>query len=342
MTTQTIDPTVVRRLQALLALGRDTRGSEAEAQLAMERAQEIMRKHNLTMATVEASGGKGEERVQDGHKLSLMFPWQRELLKAVAKANFCHLDIRMERTKGGERIGKGYDVIGRQSNVIAMRNMYDYLIDAMRRIVLAEAGPGMHGSKFAFSFRKGCAERLGERLNARHQNALEEQRREAAEEQARRAHPAAANTDPTFHAPVVILSEFAQSEDDLNHDVRMGWEPGTTARRKAERHAKWQQEDIERKAQRELFISQGHSSEIADYLAAGYTLEEARKFTKPRTAKQQERDERRHRRYWDQQARQEARERAKLDLTGYRAGRLAGDDIGLDAQVTSKPTRRLA
>lgn len=329
--TEQLNSKIIDRLRNLLALANHSRTPEAEANLAMERAQELMLKHNLTMATLEASGNKSETRTKDRSDLNLMFKWKQNLFKAIAEINFCHFRILYRSQARGENIAKGYEIIGRQSNVISARNMFEYLISTIERLVINEVGvnPQDRFNKYSHSFRLGCSQRLIERLKNRHRIRIEEQAREAREANARNRHPAAA----TANALVVVLEEYDQQERNLNNDLLNGWEPGTTSVRNKKYQAEWLKQQQEREIKiRELMIT-GISKDIAEYMAAGLSREMAERFCKPETKTQQRKRERReerenerwHRRYW--------REQDKIDTQGYQAGTHQAENVSLDEQV---------
>lgn len=333
---------VVDRIHKLLALANDGGATPAEAELAMAKAQEMMAEHNLTMATLEAKGGKKEARVKQEQSENLMYAWKRELLEVIAKVNLCYVYVTNKRTNSGQRIGGGYEIIGRQSNVIATKNIFSYLLQSIERFVVAEVGTNMHDryTRSMHSFRVGCADKLKERLIERHEKKLEEQAREAREAEARNRHPGAA----TGTALVVVLKDFAQNEVDLNNDMANGWEPGTTATRrtkfeaeKAARTEKMKRRYVEAKAL-------GLTEDQAYYYAAGYDLERSKVLGTPEPAKpqrpeterqRQKREEREYRqreRYYDQQQRREA----KTDWRAYDRGQIKGAEVGLDEQIGSK------
>jgi len=343
-----VDPKIIVRLKSLLSLANHERTGEAEAQLAMQRAQELMFKHNLTMATIEAQGAKAEGRLKDRADKNLMFKWQRELFAAVARVNFCYFTLLAKVTRGGEKIAGGYEIIGRESNVIAARNMYDYLSQAIARMVRDECGPSSSDqfTKFANSFRLGCVARLAERLNERHRATLAEQSRQAREANAAARHPEAATTN----ALVIVMDDFAQAEADANEDVRLGQEIGTTARKRKEREARWAKEDRERAEKKAELVRQGIPEDVATYMAYGYDQAQAEQLAKPSEPKKEteaqkrKREEREARQDARDQARREARaqrEARKIDPDGYWKGHEAGGDIGLDDQVDHQPRKRL-
>lgn len=356
------DAKVIARLQKILALANDGRGNEAEANVAMQRAQELMAEYNLSMATVEAHGGQSESRLNEKTDHKLMFLWQQTLFPACAEAAFCHFSMVDKPTLGGQYIKGGYQIIGRQSNVIAARQMYEYLRDTIQQVVREEVGRSSSDqfSKTANSFRIGMAERLAERLKGRHEAKLEQQAREAREKQARNNHPAAAKTDPNFHAPTVTLADFAASEEDLNNDMHHGWKPGTTAARRAKQEAedamrsvRWAAEDARRAALKKAALDAGHSNEVAHYMSHGLTLENAmalvardNKERKPETEAAGRRRKKRNDRYWKNQEKRERakeeREARKYDQDALARGRERAESVGLDDQIGNKGTKRLA
>ena len=177
----TVDPKVVSRIHKLLALA-----NEHEAELAMSMAQAEMLKHNLSMATIEAAGGNSEGRVKEHIQQNLLYTWKRELLETIAKVNFCHLYITHKRTAAHAKLAGGYEIIGRASNVAAVKNMFDYLLQTVERLVVAEVGtnPQDRFNRYSHSFRLGASERLRERLGERHNKQMEEQARKEREAKA--------------------------------------------------------------------------------------------------------------------------------------------------------------
>lgn len=339
-----IDPNVLRRLKALLNLANDGRGNEAEAQLAMERAQELMLQHNLTTATLEAAGQQGEGRLKDRTTKNLMFKWQRELFTTIAEVNFCYFSLVYKRTAAGEQIAGGYEIIGRQSNVVGARNMYEYLSETIARLVKLECGTSAPAqfTKYANSFRLGCVHRLAERLRERHRTKLEEQSRQAREANAATRHPSS-----TLNALVVVLEDFAQRERDENNDVLYGLEIGTTARRRQERDLEFHQREQEQEARRQALIAEGVNPEVAYYMSIGYSRERAEEIANPPPAKPETAAQRRKRER--QEARQEARwharqrrEERKIDVRGYMAGERSGDTVGLDDQIDRTERKKLS
>lgn len=309
-----LDPKVLERLAKLLALAADGGATEAEAQAAADKAAALMRQHNLTAATLEQAGAAAEGRVRQRTTGRAMYEWQRQLMRVCAQVNFV-LALRITPIKGVDK--GGYRLIGRESNVIACTGLFDYLCDAIARLA-SDAVSGDRTkimSRYAVSFREGCASRLRQRLEQRHDQWMQEQEREAREARAARGHPSAA----TGNALVVVMRDWAQEEADLNADLRWGREPGTTAAERARGAAQW---EADREA-RELRWAADAASEEAR--RAGLT-EAQRRAEDEKNAREQARyEERRQResdRYW-----------ARRSLAGHVAGMKAGENVGLDEQV---------
>jgi hypothetical protein len=334
---QPIDPKVVARLQKLLALAASGSGAtEAEAESAMARAQAIMADNNLTMATLEAEGKKGSgdaARTKTRADGRAMYEYQQRLMSNIAMVNFCSVFI-IYKFNGRRRFAAGYQLIGRQANVASTLVMFDYLMKTINRLVL-EAVHGDNSqrmTKFGIAFAEGCADRLGQRLRRRHADYLAEQAKEARERNAQARHPAAA----TGGALVVVMQNYATQEQDLNDDFNRGLEPGTTARRRADREARVAARLAE-------LCAQGIEAEVARYMADyGFSFEQAHAHVHPPEETDEERAKREAREQRDRE-RAEARwerEYNRRNWSGYYAGQEAGDRVGLDPQVDRAEPRR--
>lgn len=353
-----VDIRIVTKIQKLLALARDGGATEGEANSAMEMAQRIMLANNLSMATVEAAG----EVAQDGKRIKdeargvnknrswAQYPWQRNLMDEIGRVNFVRVSEKWGRSEGGGWKGKvrqtGYTLIGREGNVVAAKEMFTYLMTTINRLLM-ERNEGDHTqnmSRSSLSWKEGCADRLRERLGERFDAMIAEQQREVREREAAARHPSAAATGTAL---VVVMKDYAQAEEDANADLVFGYEPGTTARHRAERAAT--EAAAEAETTERLRVAKGEGAterELSTMRLRRCSLEAARLFIeqidnpapdlrteaeKKKAAEKEAREEARWQRYWD---RKRAREFNRLDHGAYREGQRAGDKIGLDKQVT--------
>lgn len=313
---QQIDPKVFERIQKMLRLAQDGGATESEAALAMEMAQDTMRKYNLTMAEMEAAGKsqEGGDRAKNQVDGKAMYSYQQSLMKVVCDVNFCHVMVRMQ-TKGRRSMPIGYVIIGRQANVVSAVQMYNYLNSSIDRIVKPHLASYRETlSRWAVSFKEGVSSRLQERLRERHETALREQSVKAREANATARHPASSGT-----AVAIIMEDFEQKERDLNNDFRNGWEPGTTARNRAEREARWAADEAERnrREQAALRAEQERRAALTD---------KQRQAEDEKKRKQEQRWEQKYYRqqnaYW-----------RKRDVGAYLQGQQEANNIGLDVQV---------
>lgn len=252
----------IERVLKLLALSKDKGATEAEATLALQKAQELMHDANLTMAELEANGqsaGEGGVREKTAMENKSPYKWHRDLMNQIAELNSVYCAIRMER-RGGARYDDGdwerksatetfvgYTLIGRQANVASTRVMFEYLTATVERLGREWAGNKANWfTTDAFNFKRGCAERVIQRLAMRHEENVANQEREAREAKARQSHPASA----TGNAVVVVMRDYYQNEVDLNRDFRLGLEPGTTARNRLESAAKYEKTKREEEAKK--------------------------------------------------------------------------------------------
>lgn len=330
-----MDIKIILRIQKLLALANDTRGNEEEANSAMEKAHAIMAEHNLTMATIAATGKKeGEARSKESMDGQAMFDYQRDLMAVIAETNYCYVSVIQKYTKRGAK-GAGYRLIGTESNVATAKAMFEYLMQTINRLVMNEIDNDYRRrmSRWAISWCTGCAERLRERITERHNNYLAEQKRKAKEAEAASRHPSSASRN----ALVVIMEDYAKKEVDLNNDFRNGWEPGTTvanrvkleAQRKERKDKRWTKAKAE-----------GFSDEVARVFSEMFhsfsTPEEAAEWLKPEAPMSEEEKAKQEKR-WEREDKRERtrsnREFNKRDWAAHNKGSEAGSKIGLDAQI---------
>jgi Protein of unknown function (DUF2786) len=332
------DDKTIARIQKLLALARDRGASPAEAELAMQRATDIMTSLGLEMAEIEARGGEGEPRERSQYEAGYVTKtWHVPLMTKIAEVCACHVSV------SGDRVSS-YQLIGRRSAVASARVMFDYLVQAVRRAVREHEKAGSPGGSARYVAR-GMAERLCERLRERLEQQLSEQWHAAEAERERRRQSGGVDTS----VPVVVVADYYASEADLNEDARRGLTPGTTAARRRELEA--DQEAMN--AREEQLIAEGVNPDVAWRMAQlNETREEVEAVLARRRAAAAEREEeteaqrrarerreeRASRAYW----RRAAREHAKRSGAAWQSGRRRADETSLDQQVgTGSDSSRL-
>lgn len=324
----TINP-IIYRLQKLLALAAEGSGAtEAEAQSAMEKAQAIMAEHNLTMATIAATGEKGsEQRAKEGLDGQAMYDYQRKLMRIIADVNYVYVSILYSYKRRGQR-AIGYTLIGTESNVATVKIMFEYLMQTINRLVLAEVNGDYRQrcSRYALSWCLGCAERLGERIQKRHNDFISEQKKKAEEARKASQHPAS----PSHGALIVVMEDYQQKERDLNNDFRNGWAPGTTEKDRKKREEQFAQTRANKMAKAK---AEGFDDKVAEAFAEYYfeTAQEAYDWVH---GLNQEKNEEYWKKFYDRERKRQAREDAKRDWGAYGKGSKAGDSISLDAQLS--------
>lgn len=317
---------IIRRIQKLLELANtNNNDQEAEASSAMAKVQELLAQHNLDLAIVKdtavAGGVKQVEEKREKTKVnrSAMYEWQRELWRTIAEANFCFHWVSNERTGKLSRNGdpvyiKRHTVLGRESNVIAVQMMGEYLCDTIERVLPYANVDRL--SRSAISWRKGCAERLMARI----QETTEAMKQTVADA------PAGA----------LVLADVFERERAGNYDAQYG--EGAWAKRQA-RYAEWDRESAERQqeeAQRAAAEQQAWNEMLASETDEQRTKREA-KETKAKAA-QQAKDDKENARYY----RRQRKESSKVDWSAFRSGKAAGDEINLSKQVKETTTKRVS
>lgn len=281
------------RIAKLLALANDGRGNENEAAVASAKVQALLAEYNLELSQiVETPETVDPEAVRAKHDdaLTATFDWQAKLLDRIASNNFV---MKVANWRDIDANVRSYSLIGRRVNVVTTIQVYNYLTAAIERLCpFADRRTKAHRS-----WKDGCADRLRERLW--------EQRAESER---------ASKTTPRGDGSSLVLSDVYSTEDDLNIDLYYGYEPGTTARERAEREARWARELEERRN-------------------APVVAEPVRIETEAQRRKREAKEKAESDRYWKRYERDQARAAAKVDRDAYAMGANAGSQISLDRQI---------
>src|SRR5215469_6086603 len=336
-----IDPKVVDRIRKILNLARDGGATEAEASLAMERAEAIALDNNLSMAMVEASGGAvAEKRLKDAFSGRASFRWQRYLMEEIAKARFCYVIVIEKQSPirygATRRLQTGYELIGRESNVTIAKTQFEYLNETIARLRKEYGGSAKDGALFS----EGVAGRLRERIAEGHRVSMREQKERAEasrrERETRSKHPSAA--PDTGNALVIVLEDYATEEAEKNNDLRHGWPQGTTRTKREEGERK----ERERNERYNALLKEGVNSNVAFLIAhLGWTKERAEAYQAAQEANKDKRDGRSYRYRKTREERMRDREYENTFSRQYQDGARAGDSVGLDEQVGSSPTKKI-
>lgn len=123
---------IVDRIRKLLRLAGDAGATESEAAAALERANALLLRHNLTMDAIAVSTGEqptvGEQQIRTGWAGS----WRGSLLGVLARHNLCSPII--------SRVGRidTIVVVGRPANVQATHAMYDWIAEQLEHFAQLE------------------------------------------------------------------------------------------------------------------------------------------------------------------------------------------------------------
>ena len=148
---QTINQSIVEKIQKCLALGQSP--NENEARLAMARANELLVKYNLSILDVVENKEETTDKVIFQH--SYTETWRSVLVNNVAKHNLCML-LLCKSYKGVE-----YKIIGKPVNIKTTEWMLTYFFEVIERITKKECKSGSREA-FKYGMVKGLSEKLEE------------------------------------------------------------------------------------------------------------------------------------------------------------------------------------
>lgn len=313
---------LIERIHKLLTLGKNNPSPEESAR-AVEKANQLMREYNISLATIEQKAGGGTTRREELRVATGFYAWKRELWEAIAKLNFClywterqyvpavGIFIKLGRTKTLKRVHK---IVGRAVNVAAARGMADYLEGTIERMVdeTLRAGQGtLPPGDYVHAFRVGMADELIQRILGRYHKRIGEERlkEEKAERAARRAAAKGVST-----STAVTISSFTQSEEAANMDFVYG--DGFSAEQAAREAA--------------------HAKTVAENEAAFTRWAKANPEKAEKMAREEDARWRRSRYRGGPKTAKD-----KLDHGAYNRGRAQAEKVSLDQQVDSGKVKRL-
>lgn len=151
------------KLRKVLAL--TTSPVEGEAAAAAEMLQKFLTQHNLSIADLESKGQSAPGIREQGYDLGkAAFTWKLNLADYIAEYYYCHPIVN--------RVTKTVAFIGRPDNVEALRMLYGWLIDQVRRIATEErrlhidsTGEHIDPLRWQIAFGQGAVSRLRDRLD---------------------------------------------------------------------------------------------------------------------------------------------------------------------------------
>lgn len=328
------DHPMINKIRKLLALADSARNSsEAEAQAAALKVQEMLQDYGLSLAEVEAAGGKADDGNRD--KITTdrraLYQWQQSLMARLAENNFCLWHLRTVEAHDGRKLrrSKRHVLVGRQLNIDVTLATYDYIATAVRRAAHEQGFDHANNERDHHTFLDGAISRINERLRDKRRE------REQAEAEARAE---AAKRGGQVNA--LVLTDVYGNEADLNNDVLNGFPAGTTAAKRRERQAAAEA----RTAREAELVAGGMDKTEAFYVSHGYSAEQAKSYAQQWNRRQARASRRSSTgRGWSRGWTQADERRAqRLDSDAYRAGRRTGDKVGLDTQVGgADKTRRI-
>lgn len=120
---------VLERVKKMLNLGRDAGATEAERETAMRMAHKLLLKHNLDLATVDASTAAKDDPRAEAIATYYGRPWARVVSHAIARLFFCEY-IYVSATNAKDT---RHCFIGRESNTGTAIAMSRWLVEAIAK-----------------------------------------------------------------------------------------------------------------------------------------------------------------------------------------------------------------
>lgn len=166
---------IVDKIKALLAKAAGT-DNQAEAELFLAKAHELMEKHQLDAGDLEKDDPIAFEAYYQKGSTKAAPDWDFMLVFSVARYFGCKA-IRIEKYVGGGKSQWAMDIVGRESARVTTKEMHAYLVATVRRLgrqaaeaqefpILEEFG-GRYYRTGRFMNADQCARRIGNALRSR-------------------------------------------------------------------------------------------------------------------------------------------------------------------------------
>jgi hypothetical protein len=136
------DENILHKIRQLFAMAEHEASNEHEAAIALEKAQEMLFKHNLSRASIgnvdegPTSQGIGKVDITEQHG----YPWKKSLAHVIARNNLCRVITSNH--------AKTIHIFGTPDNVRSVLEMYYWLAEQLIRL----AGPGYREYKHQGGF----------------------------------------------------------------------------------------------------------------------------------------------------------------------------------------------
>jgi len=174
---------VLDKVRKLLALASNKGATPDEAATAAARAAEIMARHEVEEAELEAGGRSTEPREAVGEadleELRRADAWRGALAHAVCKAHGCEVYLANRRDLFHGTRTCAIRVVGKPTQTAAVKVLYGFLSREIERLAVGRCASRretwVNGRTWANSFRLGCVSAIRDRLQA--QTRAEEQAR---------------------------------------------------------------------------------------------------------------------------------------------------------------------
>ena len=150
---------IISKVRKMLALAGDAAASEGERDNALRMAHNILAKHNLSMAEIEATTGEaGEARGSETCETRNQ-PWARKASMAVGNMLFCSYFFSRS-----SRAGKvTHNFVGREGNAKTAADLSAYVVNSIMSEANKEWKKQADPGPWWTSFCKGAADRVWER-----------------------------------------------------------------------------------------------------------------------------------------------------------------------------------
>lgn len=206
------------KIKKLLEMTEQNGCTEAEAAVALEKAQRLLAEHNLSMDEV-SEVKEPTDFIEKGDFLA--FAWAKKVAESIARLYDCEYVCEGNRRSSKQNHFRAR-FVGRQSNAETARLITQFVIKTILKVSRQAQKEHNAPNRFATDFAHGCADRVNARAwdlwREANKDAIEAEQKKRAERYARRV---AMQLDPKALPPGTYLTQLCDGDNYIKKEFTL-------------------------------------------------------------------------------------------------------------------------
>jgi len=153
-----MDSKIIDKIGKLLKLAESPNMEEASS--ALEKANQLLKEHNLQMSDISEKSDLKEVIYGESGRI---VTWKKILLNEIAQFNYCTIILSKTYLNNLKNGASRFIIYGREDNIVSTKMMYEYLVSAIDRISENERKSNKYFN--INDFKNGAVQNIARRLS---------------------------------------------------------------------------------------------------------------------------------------------------------------------------------